>query len=63
MHNTDYVYFLYSNEQIAEKNNVLKASGKTFNPGFVVVNGNRKKFTQITTNKEAMNRFVDAEIV
>lgn len=63
MRKTDWVYFMYSDEQIKEKNNVLKVSGKKFVCGTVVVNGQRKKFTQITTNKDTMSRFVDSYIV
>ena len=41
------MYFLYSDEQIAEKNNILSSTGKKFVPGTVVVNGKRTKFTQL----------------
>ena len=63
MKNTDYVYFCYSDEQIKEKNEVLKGSGHYFEAGVVVVNGKRQKFSQVTTNKEAMKRYVDYYVV
>jgi hypothetical protein len=63
MLNTDYVYFMYSGEQIKEKNTVLEKSNKKFRPGTVVVNGQRKEFTQIVKDTSKMSRFVDAVIV
>lgn len=56
------VYFLYSDEQIEEKNKILIKTGKKFLPGNVVVNGKRAKFTQIHTSP-TMPRFVDTKIV
>lgn len=63
MNKTDYVYFYYSDEQIKEKNQMLKMSGKKFVAGIVVVNGKRQRFSQITTNKEAMKRYIDAYVI
>ena len=63
MKKTDYVYFYYSDEQIREKNQVLKPSGKQFQAGIVVVNGKRQSFSQIVTNKDAMKRYIDAYVV
>ncbi|MBR6289161.1 MAG: hypothetical protein IKR19_07500 [Acholeplasmatales bacterium] len=56
------VYFLYSDEQIEEKNKILLKTGKKFLPGNVVVNGKRVKFTQIHSSA-TMLRFVDTKIV
>ena len=56
------VYFLYSEEQIAEKNKILGKMGKKFIPGNVVVDGKRRKFSQIY-DKPSMPRFVDTTIV
>ena len=55
-------YFLYSDEQIAEKNKILSSFGKKFFPGSVSVNGHMKKFTQLS-DKPDMPRFVDTKIV
>lgn len=57
-----YVYFLYSEEQIKEKNQIMKKTGKTFVPGTVVVNGTRKKFTQLSTDSK-LDRFIDTVLV
>lgn len=55
-------YFLYSDEQITEKNNILSKFGKKFFPGSVSVNGRMVKFTQLS-DKPDMPRFVDTKIV
>lgn len=56
------VYFLYSEEQFKEKNNILAKAGKSFAPGTVVVNGTRKKYTQIS-NKPSLDRFIDTRVI
>ena len=56
------MYFLYSDEQIAEKNNILSSTGKKFVPGTVVVNGKRTKFTQLSESAP-ISRFIDTKIV
>lgn len=63
MRKTDWVYFMYSDEQVKEKNDVLKVSGKKFVCGTVVVNGQRQKFSQIATSKSVMDRFIDTYVV
>lgn len=63
MRPTDYVYFYYSDDQIKEKNEILKPQGRKFEPGVVVVNGKREKFSQVTTNREAMKRYIDAYVI
>jgi hypothetical protein len=63
MKKTDYVYFFYSDEQIKEKNDVLKNSGHRFEAGIVVVNGKKQKFSQVTTNKNIMKRYIDSYVV
>ena len=55
-------YFLYSDEQITEKNKIMEKSGKRFCPGVVTVNGKRQKFTQIS-DVPSIPRFVDTKIV
>lgn len=57
-----YVYFLYSDEQIEEKNKVLAGMSKTFQPGVVTVGNKRKKFTQISS-QSTIPRFVDTKVV
>lgn len=55
-------YFLYSDDQIREKNSILERSGKKFVPGTIAINGTRVKFTQIS-DKSNMDRFIDTRIV
>lgn len=56
------VYFLYSEEYFREMNSVLNPKGKSFVAGTVVVNGLRKKFTNISTTK-SLPRFIDTKVV
>lgn len=56
-------YFLYSDEQIKEKNIILARSGKCFMPGTIVINGRKTKFTQISNNANIGNRFSDIKII
>jgi hypothetical protein len=55
-------YFLYSDDQIREKNSILGRSGKKFVPGTIAINGTRVEFTQIS-DKSNMDRFIDTRIV
>lgn len=55
-------YFLYSEEQIDEKNKILARSGKTFVPGTVTVSGKRMQFTQLS-DTPTISRFVDTKII
>lgn len=63
MVSTSYVYFVYSGEQIKEKNSILASHNKKFKCGTVVVNGQRKQFTQIVTSMGQMSRYVDTRII
>lgn len=56
------VYFLYSDEQIKEKNAVLARASKVFEPGTVVVGGKRVKFTQLS-DQPTISRFPDTKII
>lgn len=62
MANSNYVYFLYSEEQIVEKNKILEKQNKVFNPGTVVANGVRKQYTQ-KSSSSTMSRFFDCKVV
>lgn len=57
-----YKYFLYSNEQLNQKNEILKKVGKSFEAGTVLINGTRKKFTYIS-DKPTIPGFIDSEVV
>lgn len=56
------VYFLYSEEQIKEKNKILANCGKQFVPGIVTLQSKRQNFTQIA-NEPTMDRFIDTKII
>jgi hypothetical protein len=55
-------YFLYSQEQFNEKNEILKNSNKEFVCGTVVVNGSKKQFTNLS-NSSSLPRFIDAKVI
>ena len=56
------MYFLYSREQITEKNKVLSPQGKKFKPGIVIINNRRVEFTQLSSSPD-MPRFIDTKII
>ena len=55
-------YFLYSEEQLQERNSILIKQGKEFVPGTVYVGNARKQFTQIA-NTPTIERFIDTKVV
>lgn len=57
-----YVYFLYSEEQLKERNNILYKQGKIFVPGTVYVGMSRLPFTQMS-EKDHIDRFIDTKVV
>jgi hypothetical protein len=57
-----YVYFLYSEEQLKERNNILAKQGKQFVPGTVYVGMSRIAFTQMS-ERNKLERFIDTKIV
>lgn len=58
---SDYKYFLYSEEQIKEKNAILAKQNKIFVPGVVVVNGTRQNFSQLSDSNSM--RYIDTKII
>lgn len=56
------LYFLYSGDQIKEKNKILANCNKQFVPGTVSVQNKRCKFTHISQSPN-IPRFIDAKIV
>ena len=56
-------YFLYSEEQIKEKNTILARTGKTFVPGVITQNGKRVKFTQLSDKPDIGKRFSDVKVI
>ncbi len=57
-----YKYFLYSEIQINEKNEILAKSAKEFVPGIVTIGGRRVKFSQMSDTPK-MPRYIDTKIV
>ena len=57
-----YVYFLYSEEQIKERNKILEKQGKVFVPGTVYIGMSRLSFSQMS-EKDSLPRFIDTKIV
>jgi len=55
-------YFLYSQDQLNEKNQILNKSNKKLIPGEVIVNGVKKNFTMISTTS-VIPRFFDTVVV
>ena len=56
-------YFLYSDEQIKEKNKILARTGKIFVPGVITQNGKRIQFTQLSDKPDIGKRFSDVKII
>jgi hypothetical protein len=56
-----YVYFLYSETQLKEREEIEKKMSRTFNVGTVVVNGRRKNFTEMS--RKSSNRYPDCKVV
>lgn len=55
----NYVYFVYSEIEIKEKNQILSKMGKQFQPGTVIVNGVRKQFSNKIKNVTESNFIVN----
>lgn len=57
----DYVYFLYSEQQLKKRTEVEAKLNNKFHPGVVIINGKRLNFTEMSKSKT--NRFPDVKIV
>ena len=57
-----FVYFLYSEEQVKERNEILDKQGKVYVPGTVYVGMSRIQFSQLS-EKETIDRFIDTKVV
>ena len=56
-----YVYFLYSEQQFKERSKVEKSMARVFKAGVVIINGQKKMFTEMS--KTPSNRYPDVRIV
>ena len=60
--NDKIVYFLYSEEQVKERNEILAKENKVFVPGTVYVGTKRLSFSQLS-EKDTIDRFYDTKVV
>ena len=59
-----YLYFMFSTEHANKKNTVEGKLGKRFECGTVVVNGKKKKYSYVSTNKTVfLKEYPDAKVV
>lgn len=56
-----YVYFLYSEQQEKERTEIESRMSRIFRAGTVVVNGKRRKFTELSMKNT--NRYPDCKVV
>lgn len=56
-----YVYFIYSEQQEKERTEIESRMSRVFKPGTVVVNGRRRKFTELS--RKNTNRYPDCKLV
>lgn len=59
----DYLYFFYSSEYEAMRNEAEKPLGFHFVSGTVVDSGVKKKFSYMSTNKDFMKSYPDAKLI
>lgn len=55
-------YFLFSSSQLTFRREIEKKMGRTFNPGYVIVDGVKHEFTEISSLPES-KRFSDSKVV
>lgn len=60
--NEDYIYFIFSSEQLKLKKAVDLKLGKKYQPGWVISNGMRKLYTDIVTDVKSI-KYTDYIIV
>lgn len=56
------VYFLYSEEQVKERNEILAKENKEFVPGEVYIGTRRVKFSQLS-DTDKLDRYIDTKVV
>lgn len=57
-----YMYFLYSQQQVNDRNSILDKMNKVFKPGTVIVSGSKKEFSALS-DKPEMPRYNDTRII
>lgn len=63
MKRDDYLYFFYSSEYEAMRNEAEKSLGFHFVSGTVVDSGVKKNYSYMSTNKDFMRLYPDAKLV
>lgn len=58
-----YMYFMYSSEHVNQKNNIESGIGRKFECGTVVINGTKKKFSFMSTDKRFLHMYPDAVLI
>lgn len=56
-----YKYFLFSKDQMDFRKKMDSKIGKTYRPGYVIVNGRRKNITEI--NSTGKSTYTDVQII
>ena len=57
-----YKYFLYSQQQVNDRNSIFDKMNKVFKPGTVIVNGFKKEFSVISDTRD-LPRYSDARLI
>lgn len=55
-------YFLFSSSQLEFRREIENKMGRKFNPGYVIIDGVRHEFTEMSSIPES-KRFSDAKVV
>lgn len=55
-------YFLFSSEQLKYRREIEAKLGRKFNPGYVIVNGVKHDFTELSSVPES-KRYSDSKVV
>ena len=55
-------YFLFSSSQLEFRREIESKMGRRFNPGYVIIDGIRHEFTEMSSIPES-KRFSDAKVV
>lgn len=58
-----YMYFMYSSEHISKRDEIENKIGRRFECGTVVVNGIKKKFSFLGSDKRFMHMYPDAKLI
>ena len=57
-----YKYFLYSQQQVNDRNSILDKMNKVFKPGTVIVGGSKKEFSALSDTPD-IPRYNDTRLI